>query len=201
MKRMFCALMMLFFGSIPIFASSSKENIDKAGHELLVKYNTELKAMALNIDKYVEEMPIDDVITAREMKVLKNKVEHFNKVQKSDDDRLSFYGLKTKITLNPDYERIIKVATDSSGLEDLSDSKEQEIRAYFTKVTGRDIVVKSSDYFIYFGIILIFGFGIMSFAFEYLDSSSNGEVIFFGFVMFMVGLIGTITVSFLFHLS
>ena len=111
-------------------SQQEKANFLKAGKSLLEEEERILLKEKRGIEKFVQKISSDNVVSFWEMCCLSKKIRRFNSEKERADRELKFYQLKTK-TGPP---RITAA--------DYRNGKYERIKRYFVQETGRNIKIK-----------------------------------------------------------
>jgi len=125
-------------------AETKKENLNKAGLEVLEKWVEKLWKIGNEIQIHFLSMPQDGFITGKEMRQLKKLQKIFDETKRNADKDLIPYGRKTEISASREVRMILKIYYDSSKKWSLRDNQEEEIRKIMARETGRDCKINKS---------------------------------------------------------
>lgn len=194
-KRMIGGLtLFLMILAVGVLAKTPEENFQIAGQNLLYEKESELYKLLEEIDKYLNDISADSHISAFELTRLSKKIENFEKIKEKADKELKLYNLKTKTLFNPEYKKIIQEYRDSN----YQDNDQEDIRAFFVKRTGRNIIIGSgpgSGYLSFSALLATIFFWLFLIAAFIVDNSFFG--ILFG-IFYLLSIVQSKVISALF---
>lgn len=194
-KRMIGGLtLFLMILAVGVLAKTPEENFQIAGQNLLYEKESELYKLLEEIDKYLNDISADSHISAFELTRLSKKIENFEKIKEKTDKELKLYNLKTKTLFNPEYKKIIQEYRDSN----YQDNDQEDIRAFFVKRTGRNIIIGSgpgSGYLSFSALLATIFFWLFLIAAFIVDNSFFG--ILFG-IFYLLSIVQSKVISALF---
>jgi len=126
-----------------VFSQSPGGNFQKVAKKELLKRETVLLQKRAGIERFLNKTTEDRIVSGKEMKIFKKMVEEFEKTKKKFDKELMFYRLRTTIEIPTEVQRILKIYF-VKGKVNFRDNDAQEVRRYFVKKTGKNVVVKNS---------------------------------------------------------
>lgn len=139
---MVLSLMVVFLlgGALLVFADDG-ENFEKAGQQALEEREEVLIEEKTRLERIVQVIAEDRVITTDEMIALRNEVKIFNQLKERYDKELELYGKKTSTALGEGYGEAIYAYIEYHTLFK-QDDPEETVRAFFATETGQDVEVK-----------------------------------------------------------
>jgi len=178
-----------FLGTI-VF-SQTPENFQKAGKEELAKREKILLEKKAEIERFFDKMADDGVVTGKEMKLLGEMVNKFDKLKNRFNKRLYIYNIETKTNISESIRKILKTYFLGKGIN-YEDDETEVVRRFFIIKTGRDVIIKKSKNlaarFVY-GFFLGFAVAMILFILLYGVAEVDNEVLVFsisGFVFSFV---------------
>ena len=128
------------FGTSNVTAQTQKEeeNFQKAGQELLATKQANLEATLSRARDAIEGAVSNGKVTSKEMYTLRHIAKTFNLAEANK--KLSLYGLK--LVPNEEYSKLVFVI--ETYIKNDGDDKEDSVRKFFAKQTGKDVEVKKS---------------------------------------------------------
>jgi len=109
MKKALIFLIGFILLGTTVFSQSPGGNFQKAAKKELAKRERVLLEKRAGIERFLDKMTDDGVVSGKEMKTLKKMVEEFEKTKKKFDKELMFYRLKTTTEVPVDVQKILRI--------------------------------------------------------------------------------------------
>lgn len=135
------ALLLLGVAASSVTADGGDDNFKKAGLQVLAEKERLLTEKRNAVLATAAQIAADQTVDGNETRELKHGIEDFNQAKSEADNYLEFYELKTSGVLPEDLTSAVGEYWNNVGL--FARDKTGQIRTYFVRLTGHDVVVQS----------------------------------------------------------